>query len=634
MLKIIRVLLAVLIVAGLTALIPLAVARPAKAQTGGGGPVICLDPGHGGHDPGAIGNGIAEKDINLDIALRLRAKLTNMGYTVVMTRDADYFVGLQDRCNIATANHALLFISIHNNSGGPLANGTETYWFAGNWASQRLATFVEHDVLVRTGLQNKGVRVANFLVIKNATMPAILIEGGYLSNFDDAKQLADGNFRQKIAEAVATGLNSYLYNPTKFDEYMVVMNPDPKRTAVVQYAFQKEGGAQELYEEPVPPLSRRAVLVDDHVPNADPSTSVRSVNGVPIVAERTQYFDFDKGNGVTTSPGANPSRDWYFADGSTAWGFNTYFALQNPSNSEALAQVAFVKDNGVTREFNYKLAPNSRVNVDVAGLQDMNQADFSTSVHSTVPITAERAMYFADHYGISGGHDSPGATAPANTWYLAEGSSWPGFSTFVVMNNPGSEAAVARVTCMTAEGKNVSRTLALKPKARRSVYLNDLPELKYASYGTVVESTKPLVVERSMYFDYRGIRDGSCSAAAPAPARTWYLPEGRTSPGNDTYLLLLNPNKEPARAGMEFITGDGQTAKSEVKVPGRSRKTVCLNDIEAVRGKDVSTKVQSDRPIVVERSMYSLNGGKSGGSCSMGQTAAGPGRDFAEGCTK
>lgn len=627
-----KIMLALLVAIGLLAMAPLAGARKAKAQ--GGGPVICVDPGHGGHDPGAIGNGIAEKDMNLDIALRLKAKLVKMGYTVVMTREHDYFVGLQDRCNIATAHNALLFISIHNNSGGPHANGTETYWYAGNWASEGLATMVERDILVRTGLQNKGVRIANFLVIKNATMPAILVEGGYLSNFDDAKQIAEENFRQKIADAIASGINNYLYEPTSFDEYVVVMNPDPRKAAAVKFAFQKEGGGQDLCEEVVPPLSRRAIKVDEQVPNADLSTSVRSTNGVPVAAERVQQFDFDRGSGVNVSPGAAPSRNWYFAEGSTAWGFNTYLALQNPSDSEAFAQVTFTREGGKSGRVHYKLLPNSRVNVDVAALPDMSQTDFTTTVRSTRPITAERAMYFADHYGISGGHDSPGTTSPEKNWYLAEGTSWPGFSTFLIMDNPGDKTAVARVNCMTTEGKNVSKSFSIKPKARRTIWMNGVSELENASYGMAVESTSPVVVERSMYFDYKGIRDGSNTVATPTPARTWYLPEGRTSPGNDTYVLLLNPNKEPAKTGMEFITSDGQVARSDVELPGLSRKTVCLNEIEAVNGKDVSTKVMSSRPIVVERSVYSLNGRKSGGGCSMGQTAAGLARDFAEGCTK
>lgn len=624
--------LAVLIVAGLLAMIPLAGSREAKAQSGG--PVICIDPGHGGHDPGAVGNGVAEKDVNLDIGLRLRAKLARMGYTVVMTREHDHFVGLQQRCNIATANRALLFISIHQNAGGPLANGTETYWYAGNWASQKLATFVEHDILVRTGLQNKGVKNANFLVIKNATMPAILVEGGFLSNFDDAKQLAQGDFRQKVADGIASGVNHYLNEPSSFDEHVVVMNPNPEKTAVVQYAFQKESGEQEFHEELLPPLSRRAVKVDDHVPNAYPSTAVRSMNGVPVVAERVQSFEFDRGRGANVSQGAKPSRDWYFAEGSTAWGFNTYFALQNSSEAEAVAQVAFDREGGATSQFNYTLPPRSRVNVDVAALPDMSQTDFTTSIHSTRPITAERTMYFADHYGISGGHDSTGAAAPKTAWYLAEGSSWPGFNTFLVMSNPGDETAIAKVDCMTTEGRNVSRAFPVTPGARQTVWLNEVKELKGASFGISVESSRPIVVERSMYFDYRGIRDGSSTVASPETARTWYLPEGRTSPGNDTYVLLLNPNKDTAKVKMEMITADGQTTESEVEVPGRSRRTASLNEIEAVRGKDVSTKVVSSRPIVVERTVYSLNGARSGGGTSLGQTEAGVARDFAEGCTK
>ncbi len=167
---------------------------------------IVIDPGHGGSEPGAISkNGVREKDINLDIARRVKVILP----TVFLTREDDIDVSLEGRVNFAYQVNADVFISIHNNSmpEGRVGTGTETYYFRED--SLILAQCV-HEVLVsKLGLPDGGVKRRGFYVIKNSPCPSILIEGAYLSNPSEEKLLVTEEFRQRIAEAVVEGLRKY-----------------------------------------------------------------------------------------------------------------------------------------------------------------------------------------------------------------------------------------------------------------------------------------------------------------------------------------------------------------------------------------------------------------------------------------
>lgn len=166
---------------------------------------IVIDPGHGGSEPGAIGaSGLKEKDINLDIAKRIKKLLPS----VLLTREDDVDVSLQGRVDFATRMNADVFISIHNNSlPKAQGTGTETYYFRED--SLELAQYIHKALISKLGLPDGGVRRRGFYVIKNSPCPSVLIEGAYMSNPEEEKLLASEDFRQKIAEAVVEGLKQY-----------------------------------------------------------------------------------------------------------------------------------------------------------------------------------------------------------------------------------------------------------------------------------------------------------------------------------------------------------------------------------------------------------------------------------------
>lgn len=175
---------------------------------------IAIDAGHGGNEYGAIGClNDKEKDVNLEISELLREKLQKNGAKVIMTREGDTDVGLNDRVKIANENEAQIFISIHNNALPDSAahlksTGSETYYFYPQ--SRELAKSVVDSLAKETEFRNNGAKAQSFAVVRNTNCPAILVEVGYIINPEDNAKLIDKDFQNKIAEAILHGLENYL----------------------------------------------------------------------------------------------------------------------------------------------------------------------------------------------------------------------------------------------------------------------------------------------------------------------------------------------------------------------------------------------------------------------------------------
>ncbi|MGK0358861.1 MAG: N-acetylmuramoyl-L-alanine amidase [Bradymonadia bacterium] len=191
--------------AGVLALI---CATSASAQ-----PLVVIDPGHGGRDPGAVGcNGLQEKVQNVDIGRRIRDLLAGSAQ-VAMTRDNDVFVELRARATFANDRGARLFVSLHNNANaGAAASGTET-WIAvgGSATSRQLATRLQAEMVAEWGLRDRGVKEGNFTVLTATAMPAALTEMAFINRCDpDAGLLNDAGERQNIAAAHARAIAQQL----------------------------------------------------------------------------------------------------------------------------------------------------------------------------------------------------------------------------------------------------------------------------------------------------------------------------------------------------------------------------------------------------------------------------------------
>lgn len=170
-------------------------------------PTIVIDAGHGGHDRGGMpGQRVPEKAYALDVAKRLDSVLRSRGFRTVMTRKGDYFVTLQDRCNISNAQSNAVFVSIHFN-GAPNyeASGIETYYYRGR-DSALLADRILRNVIASTGSPDRWVRPRPLYVLRHSRFPAVLCELGFLTCRAEAGRIAASSYRQRLAEAVASAI--------------------------------------------------------------------------------------------------------------------------------------------------------------------------------------------------------------------------------------------------------------------------------------------------------------------------------------------------------------------------------------------------------------------------------------------
>ncbi len=169
---------------------------------------IVIDPGHGGADLGATDSYVYEKHINLDVARRLERSLTEAGFKAILTRSRDEFISLSERSVIANRQRKAIFVSIHfNSSYKTSAFGIETYYRSAG--SEKLAKFVQTELVRNCRLPDRGVKTANYAVLRNTKHTCILVEGGFVSNKTDRTAMCDPLYRQIVADSIARALVQY-----------------------------------------------------------------------------------------------------------------------------------------------------------------------------------------------------------------------------------------------------------------------------------------------------------------------------------------------------------------------------------------------------------------------------------------
>lgn len=189
---------------------------------------VVIDPGHGGSDPGAIGvNGLYEKHVNRDVSEKLKAELERMGYRVLLTSDTDRTMSLQERVEFKERHNADVFVSVHANSHpSPEAHGSMVLYYDSRYPQERypaspemaaltpkskqLASYVAEALSERAGTYNRGIVPSAVYVVRNGTMPSILVETAFLSNPVEAAKLADESFRRNVALGIAEGIFRFL----------------------------------------------------------------------------------------------------------------------------------------------------------------------------------------------------------------------------------------------------------------------------------------------------------------------------------------------------------------------------------------------------------------------------------------
>ncbi len=167
---------------------------------------ICLDAGHGGLDSGAVNGKKYEKSYALSIAIKIADKLEALGHQVVMTRENDKALTLQQRCDIANKNNCKVFVSVHlNASTNKNASGIETFMW--KKTDKNLATNIQNSfVTLFPDEKNRGVKTAQYYVLKNTKMQSALVEVGFLSHDETAKKFDSYSYQNRLAEAITNGI--------------------------------------------------------------------------------------------------------------------------------------------------------------------------------------------------------------------------------------------------------------------------------------------------------------------------------------------------------------------------------------------------------------------------------------------
>ncbi len=329
------------------------------------------------------------------------------------------------------------------------------------------------------------------------------------------------------------------------------------------------------------------------------------------------------GNPIPPIPTA--AQTWYLPEGSTAWGFETYLLMENTTDIDATVTIIYntAQYGRIPRPQQLNVPPSSRVTLKVN--DDIPNVDLSIEVQSTQKIVCERSIYWNNRIE---GTDSIGTTTPAKSWYLAEGCTTYPFETWVCIQNPSlTSTANVDITYMTSHGVVTKPTLTVGAGQRKTLDVSK--DVGQCDVSTRLVSDQNIVCERAMYWD--GRRGGHASIGVAAPSKTWYLSEGSSAWGFQTWLLLQNPNSKAAKVDVTFMTTHGPVKQPTINMGANTRQTINVN--QGVPNTDTSIAVSSDIEVNAERAMYWNNGTGKAGTDTIGFTAPSKSIYLAEGST-
>ena len=399
-----------------------------------------------------------------------------------------------------------------------------------------------------------------------------------------------------------------------FDLDVLIANPTTT-PAPVTVTFLREAGAPIVQNFTLAATSRHTIHVDD-VPGLESqggvSTVVTSTTGIPIVVERTMFWDqaYYGSHGGTAVDG--PRTRWLFAEGSEGF-FRTFVLLANSGSTAATVTLTFLREGATPFTKVVAIPPAARMTIAAGAIPELVGRSFSIVVDSTLPIIAERAMYFGTARLFDGGHESPGVAEGSTSWFLAEGATGPFFETFVLVGNPNPTPANVTFTFLTDGGVSVTRNKTVPANGRLTVNIeSESPALANAAVATTVTADQPVVAERAMYWPgppstWAEAHNGF---GATAVSPKWGLAEGRVGMAQNfqTYILLANPAATAANVQITFLRGNGSTVVKTFTVAPNSRFNVAAGSAAPELQNETFgalIEVTNGVGISVERAMYS-----------------------------
>ncbi len=515
-----------------------------------------------------------------------------------------------------------------NTGASVISNPSIKDYFAVGGASRNIATTAGFSGKVRVTMSYAG---ASLLRYQKDNLALLHEEGGQWVNVtsgrnSDAKTVT-GQVTSLSRFAIAipsdvfvpAAATWYLAEGTTdwgFDTRISIENPN-NRVVTAQVTYMTNSGKVQRPNIKLPAMSQTTLNPAADLGNRDFSTEVVCLEGEIIAVDRTMTW---------TGPGAaspeahssigvtRPAATWYLPEGSSKWGFETWVLVQNPNDKPATCNLTYMIEGAKSVTVQKTVPANSRASFDIS--KDIGQQDASIKVESAdsaVQLIAERAMYRNNRRE---GAASIGANTPDNDYYLAEGTTGWGFTTYVLVQNPNDQAADVALTFMTGSGQVQGPSVSMPANSRKTFKINDI--LPGQDFSTRVHGNMPIVAERAMYWD-NGTGEASHDSIGEAGAhRVFLLPDGETTIGWETWTLVQNPNPAPVKIEVSYLTasGDGDIVFTDT-LAANSRKsynmgTKMMNQRASVMVKSKTT----GKNIMVERSMYWNNRGA--GTCTIG----------------
>lgn len=436
----------------------------------------------------------------------------------------------------------------------------------------------------------------------------VVITGAGGSNADKKFKVLSTNFTWYLPE----GTNAWGFNT-----YITIENPNTDAvTAKLTYmdpnAPASGKGIAATRTITLPALSQTTVSSMSDIGPVDFSTKVECLQGKSIAVDRTMFWTgpgyAPSQSGYHSSIGAtSPSKTWYLPEGSSAWGFETWTLIENPNASPASVKLTYMTETGGAKVLKKTVPAYSRATYNMA--KDIGAADSSVQVSSDTPVVAEESMYKNNRRE---GSNSIGATTPADDYFLAEGATGydVGFTTYILIQNPQNTPTQVNLTYQTASGEVAGPSFTMPPNSRKTARVNDtLPA--NTSVSTQVHGSQPIVAERSMYWDNGTGTAFHASIGLPSPHMTFYMPDGQTSNGWETWTLVENPNPGAVTVLITYLPQNGgKTVSFTDEIPPNTRSSYNMADkIPSGRASIMVQSLDGARPVVVERSMYKNNRG-------------------------
>jgi hypothetical protein len=388
--------------------------------------------------------------------------------------------------------------------------------------------------------------------------------------------------------------------------------------AHVLLTFQDLAGQTSQKAMLLAPRSRATLDARDVAPLNGASFSTLVESDQLVVADRLMTWDQSGYGSSAETAVTSPSTIWYLAEGATHGVFDLYYLLQNANTSPAQVAVRYLLPGG--RDpivLHYTVAPRSRFNIKVDDEPGLTATDVSAVITSDQPIIVERSMYFTTpSQPYAGGHVSAGVNAPANQWFLAEGSTGF-FAMYILVENPTDQESQIKATYLLPDGTTIEKHYVSAPNSRFNIDVTgEDPRLRSTAMSTRLESTNnvPIIVERTMYWpnDGSGWIEGHNSFGLTTTGTKWMLAEGEQGGqfSASTFVLVANTSPFAGDIKVTLLFEDGPEVSAVFSLLPNSRYNVPFDGLfAAANGKRFATIVESlgDNPpqIVVERAMYS-----------------------------